>query len=135
MLALKPEAIRKIDFIDNPGVRYGDDVAYVINIITRRDDNGYTLLLDATPTLTSSNGSGMAFGKYIHKKSALSVSYNYNGCRLKGNGMNEVAEYTLNNDDIYTIERNSISSLYQQQEHDIKLTYNLADPTAQVFQV
>lgn len=135
MLALKPEAIRKIDFIDNPGVRYGDDVAYVINIITRREDNGYTLLLDATPTLTSSNGSGMAFGKYIHKKSALSVSYDYNGCRLKGNGMNEVADYTLNNDDIYTIERNSVSSLYQQQEHDIKLTYNLADSTAQVFQV
>lgn len=29
MLSLDPKSIRKIDFIDNPGVRYGDGVAYV----------------------------------------------------------------------------------------------------------
>ena len=30
MLSLDPKSIRKIDFIDNPGVRYGDGIAYVI---------------------------------------------------------------------------------------------------------
>ena len=135
MLSLKPEKISKIEFIDTPGVRYGDDVAYVINIITKRDDQGYTLLMDATPTLTSRNGNGIASMKYSHKKSELSLSYNYMGARSKGSSMHEVANYTLNNGDIYTIERHDKSSLWQMRGHDIKLTYNITDSTTQVFQV
>ena len=37
MLALNPKDISKIDFINNPGVRYGDGIAYVIDIVTRRN--------------------------------------------------------------------------------------------------
>ena len=33
MMALDPKQIIKIDYIDNPGVRYGDEVAYVINLL------------------------------------------------------------------------------------------------------
>ena len=43
MLALDPKTISKIDFIDQPGVRYGDEIAYVINITTRRNESGYTV--------------------------------------------------------------------------------------------
>lgn len=35
MTALDPKDILRIDFIDKPGVRYGESLAYVINIITR----------------------------------------------------------------------------------------------------
>ena len=33
LLALDIKAVQHIDYIDNPGVRYGEGVAYVINII------------------------------------------------------------------------------------------------------
>ena len=35
LLALDMKAVQHIDYIDNPGVRYGEGVAYVVNIIQR----------------------------------------------------------------------------------------------------
>ena len=134
MLALDPKLISKIDFVDNPGVRYGEDVAYVINIITKRDDSGYTLGTDVTPTLTSWQGDGTVYGKWNHKKSEFTLSYNFSGHQLKGTKATELAEYTLNNDDIYAIERDDVKTLRKVRSHDVKLTYNLADSTAYVFQ-
>lgn len=134
MLALDPKLISKIDFVDNPGLRYGEDVAYVINIITKRDDTGYTIGTDITPTLTSLQGNGMAYGKWNHRKSEFSVSYNYGGYKLKGSENHQTANYTLNDGTIYTIERNDVESLRKSNLHDVKLTYNLADTTAYVFQ-
>ena len=63
MLALDPKDIAKIDYINNPGVRYGDDIAYVINIITRRSESGYTIGTDLTSALTTLQGNGMVYGK------------------------------------------------------------------------
>ncbi len=135
MLALDPKLINKIDFIDNPGVRYGEDVAYVINMITKHKDSGYTLGFDVTPTLTSWQGDGTVYGKWNHKKSEFTVSYNFSGYKLKGSKATELAKYTLNNGTIHTIERNDVETLRKSHGHDMKLTYNLADSTAYVFQV
>ena len=134
MLALDPKLINKIDYIDKPGVRYGEDVAYVINIITKRKDSGYTLGADVTPTLTSWQGDGTVYGKWNHKKSEFTVSYDYSGYKLNGTKVTELAEYTLNNSDIHTIERDDVETLRKAHSHDMKLTYNLADSSAYVFQ-
>ena len=134
MLALDPKLISKIDFIDNPGVRYGEGVAYVINIITKHEDSGYTIGVDVTPTLTSWQGDGTVYGKWNHKKSEFTVSYNYSGYKLNGMRATEWAEYTLNDGGIHTIEREDVETLRKAHSHDMKLTYNLADSTAFVFQ-
>ena len=134
MLALDPKLINKIDFIDNPGVRYGEGVAYVINIITKHEDSGYTIGIDITPTLTSWQGDGIVYGKWNHKKSEFTVSYNYSGYKLNGMRASEWAEYTLNEGGIHTIEREDVETLRKAHSHDMKLTYNLADSTAFVFQ-
>ena len=134
MLALDPKLISIIDFIDNPGVRYGEDVAYVINIITKREDSGYTLGADVTTTLTSWQGDGTIYGKWNHKKSEFTFSYNYSGYKLNGTRVTESAEYTLNDGSIHTIERDDVETLRKAHSHDMKLTYNLADSTAYVFQ-
>ena len=134
MLALDPKLINKIDYIDKPGVRYGEDVAYVINIITKRKDSGYTLGADVTPTLTSWQGDGTVYGKWNHKKSEFTVSCDYSGYKLNGTKVTELAEYTLNNGDIHTIERDDVETLRKAHSHDMKLTYNLADSSAYVFQ-
>lgn len=134
MLSLDPKTISKIDFIDNPGVRYGEDIAYVINIITKRDDRGYTIGADITPTLTAWQGNGMAYGKWNCGKSEFSVSYDFSGHKSNGTDQAEIANYTLNDGSIHAIERNDAETLRKAHAHDLKLTYNLADTTAFVFQ-
>ena len=134
MLALNPKDISKIDFINNPGVRYGDGIAYVIDIVTRRNESGYTVGTDLTSAFTTLQGDGMVYGKWNKGKSELSLSYDVSGYRTKGEKSRQTADYTLKDGRIYTIERNDVESLRKSISHDAKLTYNWADSTATVFQ-
>lgn len=134
MTALDPKDILRIDFIDKPGVRYGESLAYVINIITRRNDSGYSIGTDITSAITTIQGDGMAYGKWNKGKSEWSVSYDINGGKSKGSNILQTANYTLTNGSIYTIERNDVETLRKYISHNAKLTYNWADSTATVFQ-
>lgn len=135
MLALNPKDIAKIDFIDNPGVRYGEDIAYVVNIVTKRNDTGYTLGTDVTSLLTTWQGDGMVYGKWNFGKSEFSASYDFSGNKSNGSEVKETGDYTLNDGSIRTIERNDVETLHKGLTHNVKLTYNYADSTAYVFQV
>ena len=135
MLALDPKLIGKVDFIDNPGVRYGEDIAYVVNIVAKRNDTGYTLGTDVTSLLTTWQGDGMVYGKWNSGKSEFSASYDFSGNKSNGSEVKETADYTLNDGSIRTIERNDVETLRKGLTHNVKLTYNYADSTAYVFQV
>lgn len=134
MLSLDPKSIRKIDFIDNPGVRYGDGIAYVIDITTRRADNGYTLGTSLTQALTTRDGDYTVYGKWNTGKSELSLNYSFGYRDFKGIRTEETAHYHLNDGSIYTIQRNDLASRNQSLNNQLKLTYNLADSTRYVFQ-
>jgi len=135
MLALDPKLISKIDYIDNPGVRYGEDVAFVINIITHRADSGYTLGIDITSVLTSFDVDGTLYGQWNTGKHQFSLSYNANAGRRNKTKVEEHASYTLCDGSIYHIERNDIEALQEGYSQNFHLTYNFADTTAYVFQV
>lgn len=132
--ALDPKDILRIDFIDKPGVRYGESLAYVINIMTRRNDSGYSIGTDITSAITTIQGDGMVYGKWNKGKSEWSVSYDINGGKSKGSNILQNANYTLTDGSIYTIERNDVETLRKYISHNAKLTYNWADSTATVFQ-
>ncbi len=135
MVSLNPMLISKIDFIDNPGLKYGDDVAYVIDIVTVRDENGYAIGAELTPTLTSKQGDGTAYGKWNVGNSEFSLSYGFSGQKLKGSSEAETAEYILNDGSTHLIERDDLMTLYKSRQHDISLTYNFTDSATQVFQI
>ena len=135
MISLDPKNISRIRFIDNPGVRYGEGVAYVIDIATRRTDVGFTLGVEANPTLTAVQADGAAYGKWRTGRHELSLSYNGGGYKLEGAQSIETADYTLNDGSIYTIKRNDELTRRKQISNTAKLTYNWVDSTAQVFQV
>lgn len=132
--ALDPKDILRIDFIDKPGVRYGESLAYVINIMTRRNDSGYSIGTDITSAITTIQGDGMVYGKWNKGKNEWSVSYDMNGSKSKGSKTLQTANYTLTDGSIYTIERNDVETLRKYISHNAKLTYNWADSTATVFQ-
>lgn len=134
MTALDPKDILRVDFIDKPGVRYGESIAYVINIITRRNDSGYSVGTDITSAITTIQGDGMVYGKWNKGKNEWSVSYDMNGSKSKGSNILQNANYTLTDGSIYTIERNDVETLRKYISHNAKLTYNWADSTATVFQ-
>ena len=134
MLSLDPKSISKIDFINNPGVRYGEGIAYVINIITCRVNSGYIVGTDLTQSVTAKNGDDIVFEKWNIGKSEFSLSYDFGYNDDKGGRMKESADYHLNDGSIYTIQRNDFASRSRYFDNNVKFTYNLADSTNYVFQ-
>ncbi len=134
MLALSPESISRIDFVDNPGVRYGEGIAYVINILTRRADSGYTVGIDLAQALTAKSGNDLIYGKWNAGNSELSLSYNFGYKDFKGNRTNETAHYRLTDGSVRTIGRNDIASRSRSLSNGLQLKYNLADSADYVFQ-
>lgn len=134
MLALAPERISRIDFIDNPGVRYGEGIAYVINILTIRNDSGYTVGVDLAQALTAKLGNDLIYGKWNAGKSELSLSYDFGYKDVKGNRTNETARYLLTDGSTHAIERNDLASHSRNFNNGLQLKYNLADSADYVFQ-
>ena len=75
LLSMDVKTITSIDFIDNPGVRYGSGIAYVINIRTRRADMGYSFGTQTDNTLTSTSGSNSVFASANKGNSKWSLFY------------------------------------------------------------
>lgn len=134
MLSLDPQCIRRVEFIDQPGVRYGEGIAYVLNIITRRADRGYTVGTDLTQAATVPKGNGMLYGKWNVGKSEWALSYNGGYQLTDGFLSEETAHYHLNDGSIRTITRRDIDSKRKSFGNSVKLIYNLADGENYVFQ-
>lgn len=134
LLTLDPKLVKNIDFIDNPGVRYGQDIGYVINIRTTRKDSGGVIGADLSNSLSAVNGNNAAYGKLNHKDSEFALTYNFGYQDFKGNDYNEKADYLLNDNSHYRVERTTISNRARYFNNSLQMKYNLADSANYVFQ-
>lgn len=75
VLSLRPEDVIRIEYHDEPGLRYGDNAAAVIDYIVRRHQTGgyVGLNLDASPHVLWRNNNFIV--KLNHKKSEWSANY------------------------------------------------------------
>ncbi len=73
---LLPGTIKRVEYIDNPGLRYGD-VSTVINIIAVNPTLGGSLMLYAMPALTEAWGQYFGSLKLNYGRSQFSLDANY----------------------------------------------------------
>ena len=129
LMALDVKAVRHIEYIDNPGVRYGEGTAYVINIVVKRATDGYVAGADLSNTLTTVNGTENLFAKYNRGNSELGISYTLDYQNFKGTELDERARYQMEDGDIVTIHRRQLEGQDKRLAHKAQLTYNLSDST------
>ncbi|MDN5552789.1 TonB-dependent receptor [Prevotella sp.] len=72
--ALRPEEIQRIEYHDNPGMKYGQNVACVIDYITKRPVSGGTLSLESRHSPFDGWGEDQLSGSYNKGKSQIGVS-------------------------------------------------------------
>ena len=124
---LDMQGIDHIEFIDNPGVRYGEGVAYVINIKVKKPVSGYVVGTQLTNTLTTVNGNESLFGKINYRRSEFALSYDLDYHNFKGEEYDERAAYELESGDIVSIHRYSLNKQSKNLSHNAQLTYSLSD--------
>ena len=122
-----------VEYIDNPGVRYGEDVAYIINIKVRKPLGGYMAGAQLTNTLTAVNGNESIYGKLNRGNSELAFSYDLDYHNFKGAEYDERADYILESGDVVSLHRESQSRRSRNVSHNAQLTYSMSD-SGYVFQ-
>lgn len=132
--AILPKDIVRIEFIENPGERYGDSsLGAVVNIIVRQREAGglVNIQTDNSPHVLFSNNSIVA--KYNNKKSQWGVFYTMIARGLTSRSdINE--EYSLETENIHRIQE-GINDKSKHFEHNVDLSYNLSEPDKYVFNV
>ena len=130
--SLQPREVEKVEFIDRPGVRYGEGVGIVINIITRKVTSGYVIGASGTLVPKADMVKGNAFTKINSGKNELSL--NYSGYYRHSNGINTVeqADYLMEDNKYNKVERNTNDIINRNTMHDIQARYSMinADGTA-----
>lgn len=74
--ALLPETIKRVEWMDNPGLRYGG-ANYVLNFIVTNPTVGGSVQLYARPALNAAWGFYMADAKFNFGKSQFEIGTNY----------------------------------------------------------
>ncbi|MDR1624274.1 MAG: carboxypeptidase-like regulatory domain-containing protein [Tannerellaceae bacterium] len=74
ILALQPVDVIRIEFHDNPGLRYGN-AEIVLDYIVRRPETGGDFGVNLSDGLTAAWGNNFVNGRINHRKSELSVNY------------------------------------------------------------
>ena len=134
LLSLDPKLVKNIDFIDNPGVRYGDGIGYVIDIRTKRNTTGYVLGADLSNAVTTLNGDNTVYAKLNHKNSELALTFNSSYKDQRGFRSSETADYTLNNGSHYLVSRNQTDGRSRRFGNQFEIKYSLADSATYIFQ-
>ena len=86
--SLQPKEVEKVELIDRPGVRYGENVGIVINVITRKVTSGYVVGASGTLVPNADMVKGNAYTKLNNGNNELSL--NYSGYYSHSNGMSTV---------------------------------------------
>ncbi|MDR2916632.1 MAG: outer membrane beta-barrel protein [Tannerella sp.] len=72
--ALQPGEVIRVEYLDNPGLRYGK-VNVVINYVVRREVSGGFVSLDLSNAVTTSFGDDQIAAKFNYKKSEFGLKY------------------------------------------------------------
>lgn len=94
--ALNPSDIIRIEYHDNPGLRYGN-ADIVLDYIVRRPDTGGSFGLDMAQGINSMWGEHNAWGKINHKNSEWGASYRIGPRDFYGMKRNNEEEFHLAN--------------------------------------
>lgn len=129
VLALQPDEVTKVEFINVPGLKYGDsNLDAVINYQVRRRYAGYVSGVSTMQgTKTSFNNSDGYF-KYNVKKSEFSINYSFSYRSVEERSYESLGTYHLPTGE--TLHRNYLGydSPFLYTINNVQLGYNLSEP-------
>ena len=131
--ALDPQKIKKVEYIDLPGMRYGN-VGTVINFVLKRIEYGLSLGGNAQIALTSPYTNDQVFLKYNNRKSELGLNYRISYSKYKDSFKDEYLKLFLPNQKL-VLSKEGVKEPIKSERHDLSLSYNWHNEEKTVFNV
>lgn len=121
--SLQPQSVERVEYIDRPGAKYGEEVGFVVNIIVKRPTSGYVTGALGTWVPRANQARWNAYTKNNFGNHEVSLSYSGNYRRFNGTLTSETASYLMPDNTLYTVTRNSMASISRNAGHDLQLRY------------
>lgn len=134
VMALLPSTIKRIEWIDNPGLRY-NGAAYVLNIIVTNPEAGGSLQASAMPALTQAWGNYMADVKLNNGRSQLSIGGNLKLTDRLNTYRNYRETFTYPDGKSFTRNETSLGGKINNTFGDFNASYSYIKPDTTVFMV
>jgi hypothetical protein len=131
--ALRPNAVLRVEYIDDPGVRYGDDnVSAVINFIVKQLESGVSISTDLQNAPLVGFGNDLFSLRANHKQSEFGFDYflNYRDYKKRYNETEE--KYIFPATEVRRT-LNGLERPFSYTDHAIEASYNLTEPDKYVF--
>mgnify|MGYP001776507497 CR=1 FL=1 len=127
LIALQPQDIVRIEYIENPGLRYGKAEA-VLNYITRRHESGGSVNLDLMQSPHVLFAQDHLSAKFNHKRSEFGLSYDF--------WARDFFEYWRTNEEVFRFEDQTELHRYEEGKpgraselgHNFSFNYNYQNP-------
>lgn len=130
--ALLPETIKRVEWIDNPGLRYGG-ASYVLNIIVTNPTVGGSLQLNAMPALNVAWDKYMADVKFNFGRSQIEIGNQFK-LTNKIKAHREYSEtFTYPDGSLLTRNESPLGGYIDNSQNSFWTSYNYVRPDTTVF--
>lgn len=133
ILALQPKDIVRIEYIDNPGLKYGADAGYVLNYIVQKRQSGGSAGVELNHSVNRHFHTPSIFAKAHSGKSEISASYFFKSARLGGLMRTNKETFRFADGREWVREEIGQPSVLSEKQQNGRLAYNYTDPDKRAF--
>ena len=133
VMALQPKDIVRVEYIDNPGLKYGAEAGYVLNYIVQKRASGGSAGVNLNHSFNRHFHTPSAFAKVHSGKSEISASYFFKSLRAGGLMRTNKETFRFENAQEWTREEIGEPSVMSEIQQNGRLAYNYTDPDKRVF--
>lgn len=129
---LLPETVKRVEWMDNPGLRYGG-ANYVLNFIVANPSLGGSLQLLARPSLNEAFGLYMADAKFNFGKSQFEIGADYRLANRMKTHRDYTETFTFPDGATLTRKETTLGGTMDNTSGNLRASYNYIKPDTTVF--
>jgi len=134
VLALRPNEVVRVEYIDNPGIRYADEgIEAVINFIVKRQSSGVSGGVNLNNAFTTGMGNDNIYLKANYNRSEFGLNYYMSYREYSQRKVDQDQQFLLADGSIRHRECEGINTPFNYTSQDVEVSYNFTEPDKHVF--
>ena len=126
VVALRPDEVVRIEYIDNPGVEFGlESPTAIINFVVKPRAKGMSIGFNLNDAVTTLNGQNYIYAQYNHHLSKWGIYYQNDFTNLSRRYIDQTDTYILADGNLHEIRREGMNTKLAYANHDFGITYDL----------
>ena len=134
IMAIRPDEVVRVEYVDMPGVRYGDwTLDAVINYVVKRRYAGYVGGVSSMQAVATGFNNTNSYFKYNYKLSEFSISHFFGWRDHDKKYFESKTEYIFPDGENHKINYDGVYSPFKYTDNEIQAAYTLAKPDIYTF--